>query len=139
MRRSRGHGGYRDMDNMIAYCGLFCGSCPIHLATLEPDENIRQTMRESISGQCYQQYGIILKPEEVNDCDGCRADTGRIFSGCMNCQIRECAIRKQIESCAYCADYTCDKLMKHFSVYPDAQSRLDEQKRGLSIENQHFR
>ena len=86
-------------------------------------------MKESIAELCYQQYGMRLKPEDINDCDGCRADTGRIFSGCMNCQIRECAVQKQIESCAYCADYACDKLMKHFSVYPDALSRLDEQKR----------
>jgi putative oxidoreductase len=33
------------IDEMIAYCGLNCQTCPIHLATLEPDEAKREAMR----------------------------------------------------------------------------------------------
>lgn len=40
------------MEIMLAYCGLTCDSCPIHLATLEQDKSRQQTMRESIAEQC---------------------------------------------------------------------------------------
>lgn len=114
------------MDNMTAYCGLNCETCPIHLATLEQDKSRQQTMRISIAKVCAEQYGMNLRPEEINDCDGCRTDTGRLFSGCLNCEIRKCASRKNLETCAQCNAYACDKLKDLFLHEPDAQIRLDK-------------
>jgi len=37
---------------MIAYCGIDCESCPIHLATLEPDNAKRDAMRTSVAQLC---------------------------------------------------------------------------------------
>ena len=111
---------------MIAYCGLLCDNCPIHQATIEQDESRQQTMRVSISEECAKHYGLYLQPEEINDCDGCRSSSERIFSGCLNCYIRKCAIQKDIESCAYCKDYACDRLKEHFLLDPGTQSRLEE-------------
>ena len=62
---------------MIAYCGLECSNCPVHLATIELDIACQQTMRESIAEQCSKLYGMDLGSVDVNDCDGCRADTGQ--------------------------------------------------------------
>lgn len=117
------------METMIAYCGLDCGNCPIHLATLEQDKIRQHAMRETIAGQLYKFYGIESLPENINDCDGCRANTGRIFTGCWQCEIRQCANPKNIESCAFCADYSCDKLNNHFLLDPAAQSRLEEMRK----------
>ena len=114
------------MNNMIAYCGLNCDSCPIHLATLEEDKSSQKKMRVSIARLCSEQYGINLKPEDITDCDGCRADTGRMFSGCRNCEIRKCASQKNLESCAYCPEYACDKLKEFLRREHDAQARLEE-------------
>jgi hypothetical protein len=114
------------METMIAYCGLTCNSCPIHLATIEQDKSRQQTMRESIAEQCSELYGMNLQLEDITDCDGCRAYSGRLFSGCLNCEIRECASQKNIASCAYCNDYACVKLNEHFSHDPTAQTRLEE-------------
>jgi hypothetical protein len=111
---------------MIAYCGLTCDSCPIHLATLEQDKSQQQTMRESIVDQCSKLYGLSLKLEDINDCDGCRVNSERLFSGCLNCEIRKCASQKNIESCAYCCDYACGILKEHFSHDSSAQTRLEE-------------
>jgi hypothetical protein len=111
---------------MIAYCGLNCGTCPIHLATLEQDPYVRQTMRISISNICTEQYGMKLQPHEINDCDGCRANLERIFITCRNCQIRKCAQERKLDSCAYCADYACEQLLKIFGDDPGAQTRLEE-------------
>ncbi len=48
------------------------------------------------------------------DCDGCTPVAGRLFSGCSNCEIRTCAIGKKLKSCAFCSDFACEKLEKHF-------------------------
>jgi len=114
------------MGTMIAYCGLRCDNCPIHLATLEQDKSRQKTMRESIAEQCSKLYGMHLQPGDVNDCDGCTTGTGRLFSGCLNCEIRKCASQKSIESCAYCSDYACEKLKQHFELDPGAQIRLEK-------------
>jgi hypothetical protein len=44
------------MNEMIAFCGLDCGSCPIHLATLEQDKSQQYAMR-SIAEQLSKYYG----------------------------------------------------------------------------------
>lgn len=114
------------METLIAYCGLRCDSCPIHLATLEPDQTRQRNMRESIAEQCTALYGINIRPKDVTNCDGCRANTGRLFSGCLTCEIRKCAGMKPIENCAYCSDYPCGRLTEFFSVAPEAQIQLEK-------------
>ena len=111
---------------MMAYCGLVCDQCPIYLATTEQDESRQKAMRISIAEECRIHYGLKLQPEDITDCDGCRSGSGRLFSGCLNCEIRKCAIMKNLESCAYCTDYACNKLMEHFLLDPGAQTRLEE-------------
>jgi hypothetical protein len=113
------------MDEMMAYCGLACGSCPIHLAGYEKDKVRRQEMRVSIARLCREHYNMDLRAEDITDCDGCRAGTGRIFSGCLNCEIRKCAVERDLESCAYCEDYACDRLKNMFSRDPGAQANLE--------------
>jgi len=114
------------METLIAYCGLRCDTCPILLVTLEQDVSQQQTKRESIAEQCSKLYGMKLQPEDITDCDGCRADTGRLFSGCLYCEIRKCASKKNIDICAFCNEYVCEKLEKHFSLDPSAKIRLEK-------------
>jgi hypothetical protein len=114
------------MNTMMAYCGLTCDSCPIHLATLEQNKSRQQEMRVSIAWLCTEQYGMSLQPEDITDCDGCRANTGILFSGCLNCEIRKCASRRNLESCAFCPEYACDILKNFLRGEPDARSRLEE-------------
>ena len=69
-------------------------------------------MRTEIAQQIKQHYGQECKPEDVSDCDGCKVDTGSLFSGCNNCYMRKCARKKHIENCAYCDEYPCGELEK---------------------------
>ena len=114
------------MKSNIAYCGLACGSCPIHLATLETDLSHQAEMRVMIAEELSRIYGTTAKPEIITDCDGCKINNGRMFTGCADCEIRKCAIPKNIINCAYCDEYPCDKLMKHYAIDPAAKDRLDE-------------
>ncbi len=115
----------RAMNSLIAYCGLDCATCPIHMATLEEDAARKQRMRIEIARLCSEQYGMHLSLQEITDCDGCVLPAGRLFSGCARCEIRACAIGRNCTSCAFCADYACGKLLNHFESDPHAKARLE--------------
>jgi len=117
------------MNTIIAYCGLACESCPIHLATLEKDESVKTVMRAEIVEQLARIYKTTPKPEIITDCDGCKVTGGRLFTGCIDCEIRKCAIAKKVINCACCGDYACEKLKRHFALDPDAKARLEEIRR----------
>ncbi|MBN1414501.1 MAG: DUF3795 domain-containing protein [Bacteroidales bacterium] len=110
---------------MIAYCGLLCNTCPIYLATREQDKTRQEALRTEIASVCNEKYGMNLKPIDVTDCDGCLADTGRIFSGCLNCEIRKCATERRLKSCADCDMYPCSRLDTIFRDDPQIQIRLE--------------
>ena len=111
---------------MIAYCGLECDSCPIHLATLENDLVKQIKMRIEIAEQLSKIYGTTPKPEIITDCDGCKDNNGRLFAPCADCRIRKCAIDKNMINCAYCSDFACEKLEKHYKYDPISRDRLED-------------
>jgi hypothetical protein len=115
------------MNEMVSICGLPpCHTCAIYLATREQDQRKKHEMRVEIARQIKEHYGQECKPEDVTDCDGCKAEGGRLFSGSENCQIRNCARQKGVENCAHCDEYACGNLEKFFKIEPDAKKRLDE-------------
>ena len=113
------------MSEMISYCGLLCSSCPIYLATNEPDKTKKDDLIGEIINTCKTIYGIDYRYEDINDCDGCKAENGRLFSSCENCKIKKCAGSKKIENCAYCDKYSCNELSEIFKSEPAAKTRLD--------------
>lgn len=119
------------MDKIIAYCGLPCHSCPILLATREPDVDKKRRMRAPIAEQIEQHYEIQLTAEEITDCDGCTAG-GRLYAGCKDCKIRSCAIERGVIHCASCNQYACEKLEAFFVKEPDAKKHLDKLRNTLT-------
>ena len=119
------------MEEILAYCGLTCHGCPIYLTTREENGEKKEKMRAEIARICKEQYGVEYKPEDITDCDGCRTEGGRLFSGSKKCQIRKCASQKGVENCAHCNEYACEKLKEFFATEPDARERLDEIRNGL--------
>jgi hypothetical protein len=113
------------MDEMISYCGLNCQGCQIYLATREKDKEKKYKMRADITQQIKEHYGQEYKPEDISDCDGCKTEGGRLFSGCNSCYMRKCARKKHIENCAYCEMYPCEELEKLFTTDKDTRIRLD--------------
>ncbi len=114
------------MSELLAYCGLICDTCPIYLATRVVNIEEQTKMRAEIARLCKEQYGMNYEPEDITDCDGCRTEGGRLFSGCRSCAIRNCASGKELETCARCAEYVCEKLETFFVSEPTAKTRLDE-------------
>jgi len=102
------------MDNILSYCGIVCSSCPIYIIIREPDKQKQEKKRAEIAQSITEHYGTKLEAANVTDCDGCMVSAGRIFSGYKECLIRSCAQLKSVHNCAYCAEYTCEKLQTFF-------------------------
>ncbi len=113
------------MSEQISYCGLDCGGCPIYLAARETDITIKEKMHYAIIADCKAYYGVEYNIKDINPCDGCKSQSGRLFFGCKECKIKKCAEAKRISSCAYCEDYPCDELNKMFKADPCTKKRLD--------------
>ena len=82
-------------------------------------------MRVEIVRLCNEHYSMNYDLEDIADCDGCIIEGGRLFSACKNCSIRKCARKKELENCAHCSEYICEKLEAFFKTEPTARKRLD--------------
>ncbi|MBW1721704.1 MAG: DUF3795 domain-containing protein [Deltaproteobacteria bacterium] len=111
------------MNRMIAYCGLACDECSIYLATREDNEKRRVEVAELWSNL----YGRKILPEEIY-CDGCRSQTGRLFSFCSQCPVRRCALENDLELCIYCTNFPCWRLKSVFKAVPESKTRLENLK-----------
>jgi hypothetical protein len=109
------------MEKMIAVCGLVCSDCPAFIATQKDDNEERRKVAE----MWYKEYKVDVKPEEIN-CDGCIADSERLFRYTGICEIRKCGLEKKVKNCAYCDEYACEKLTEYFKMAPVAKTNLDE-------------
>jgi len=90
---------------LVASCGLYCGACPMYLATQENDP----TRLESIKKQA--RFGSLPNlPWEDLQCDGCLSG-GRLASFCRECAIRDSATDKTAtRRCSECAEFACDRI-----------------------------
>lgn len=114
------------MTKMIGSCGIICTECPGYLAT----QNDNDTERAAVAKQWAMIYNAEIKPADIN-CDGCYSDGSRLFSHCISCGIRKCAQEKQMENCAHCEEYACEKLDSFLKLVPAAKTVLDKIKREL--------
>ena len=69
--------------------------------------------------------GEEIMPEEINR-DGCLSTEGRHINYCFVCEIRKCGLEEEIENCAHCIKYPCEKLARFFEQSPKAEKRLEE-------------
>ena len=83
---------------LIAYCGLYCGACSLKVAY--ESNNNEHVIRMP------PQYDH-LKNTPVVFCPGCRLD-----NQCGDCDMRDCAISRDIDYCSLCGDFPCEKLVR---------------------------
>ena len=103
------------MDKIVAFCGITCTECKAFIATKENNEAKKKVIAEEWK----------IKPEEV-DCDGCLDANGRHINYWNTCEIRKCGAEKEVENCAFCVDYACEKLGKFHEQAPKAKETLEE-------------
>ena len=106
-------------NNLIACCGLDCSTCGAYIATKDDDDSKRAEVAKEWSAM----YNADIKSEDIN-CNSCCSEEQK-FSYCNVCEIRKCCMEKELENCAGCDMYTCNKLEDFFKLAPDARKALD--------------
>lgn len=92
-------------EDLVAVCGLYCGACPMYIATQNNDEE----KQKALLGQ-FSSGPMKLKMEDIL-CDGCIGD-GRVASFCRNCAMRACPNNKQgVTRCSDCQDFPCARII----------------------------
>lgn len=89
---------------LVAVCGLYCGACPMYLATQSDDEQKRSTLLKRLSsGPTKLTIDDLL-------CDSCLGN-GRVASFCQRCAIRACpASKSNVIRCSDCPDFPCSRI-----------------------------
>ena len=108
------------MKELIGYCGKDCETCEARIATINDDNELRTKVSKLWS----ELNDIDITPEMIN-CTGCRiVGVKTIFCDSI-CPIRLCALEREYESCADCAELeTCDKVAMIFENNADALKNL---------------
>ncbi len=85
------------MKNSVAFCGLFCESCGVYIATKNNDEKELERIAKMMK----------TTKEEIL-CKGCRSDV--LSPHCRNCEYKKCAKEKGLLNCEECTDFPCNQL-----------------------------
>ena len=108
------------MNKITAYCGLHCEVCEARLATVSNDDALRQKVAKHWS----ELNKVEITPEMIN-CAGCRIDGVKTPFCDSLCPIRQCALKKDVETCGDCADLeTCEKIGMIIKNNADAYKNL---------------
>jgi hypothetical protein len=95
---------------MIGYCGLDCEQCEAFIATRNNDDALRAKVAEVWA----KLTGAPIRLEHIN-CTGCKSAGVKTYYCDQLCEVRKCAIKKSISTCADCSDYPCsavDRILK---------------------------
>ena len=118
------------MDQILAPCGIDCLICPAYQATQEGEiEKLRTLIDDWVQDDTH------YEPEDLL-CDGCYSE--RVSKDCRLCWIKDCVKEKELDTCANCGDYPCERLKHDWGEWQimsgvDAKARLDEMKNHSSL------
>lgn len=107
-----------DNENLISYCGLYCGSCFQYIGSVaDMARDLRKELRKNKFDkvaeaipfkefdnypECYQCLGAMVKLR----CKGCRGGFRSKF-----CKIAKCAQKKEYHGCWECDEFeTCKEF-----------------------------
>ncbi len=108
------------MKEIVAYCGIVCSECPAYKATRANDN----AARAKIAAEWSKQYNKPMSPDQIN-CDGCISVGGKHLGYCAVCEIRKCGTGRNVENCAYCEMYPCEKVIEFQSRAPETKAKLE--------------
>lgn len=93
---------------LIAACGCgYCGNCDDYISYINNDKALKKRVATHIR----KQLDIDVKPEQVG-CLGCWGEIHTDFSSSLDCEIRKCALRNGILTCALCKEFPCERLKR---------------------------
>ena len=98
---------------IVSKCGYRCDLCPAH------ESNLKSEADKKIMCDAWAKYlGSKAQPEEITSCEGCQKGGGE-----PDCAVRKCSEERNLENCAHCDDFDCEKLKQKMDLV--AQSIKD--------------
>lgn len=106
----------------VAYCGLYCKLC----AQCGRIPAQAQALHDSMNREGYPYWGKDIPnfesfwdflgnlADETKQCEGCRSGA----CGYPFCEIRSCAIERDVVTCPLCKDFPCKQINALAEVYP---------------------
>ena len=83
-------------------------------------------LRESVAKSWSELNGVEITPEMIN-CEGCRVDGVKTPFCDGLCEIRQCALTKQFETCGSCDELlSCAKVDMIIGNNKEARERLEK-------------
>jgi len=91
-------------DTLPGFCGLDCATCPAFLAARRSTPEARAKWAAEWSTEAFP-----LTADDM-DCHGCVGPDDQVIGFCRACPVRQCAMAKDLNTCAECAEHPCPKL-----------------------------
>ena len=113
---SRNNTNIYDRQTHSAYCCFDCGKCPIYIATVTDDDELREQLAAR-----YSTPGNVMSKDAIN-CLGCKAEKRYQHPFCEACEIRTCAkAHGASRNCGDCSEYPCALIEQRIPA--DSESR----------------
>jgi len=109
----------QELDPHIAYCGLDCSGCDVFRATAFDDDKMRQDYADQIK----LNWKIEIDPAGVS-CYGCRDERPKT-GFCASCEVRACTKDRELDNCATCEDYGCEKMLRVHAAMVNVGKAID--------------
>ena len=103
----------------MCYCGLYCGNCAVKSKVEPAAKKLHKEMKEAgfediihflPDGEGF--WSFLKAVSEEGACVSCQAGSGN-----PGCAMRVCAKEREVEMCAFCQDYPCEKFEEVFKAY----------------------
>ncbi len=113
---------------MMAVCGLDCGSCDIRLVPSDPDATQRVLAWFHEMAWLEEDEGVAEIIEREMTCKGCREDRSLHWS--PECPLLICCVdEKGLKHCAQCSDFVCEKIEAFADESPRHKEAVERLKR----------
>jgi len=111
-------------NKYICYCGLYCENCAVKVKIEPAAKVLYEEMKKAGFEEIIQfipngdKFWPFLKSMvEPGVCISCKEGSGN-----PGCAVRICAKEKNVEMCALCESYPCEKFVAFFENYPMLKS-----------------
>lgn len=109
------------MGNVVlSKCGYRCDLCLAYGPNIEKEDR-----RRELSDGWFSIYGFRIEPEDIW-CDGCvSSQSPKLIDN--NCPVRPCVIERNLDNCAHCPDFVCEKHKQRGVDRADLERQLSRQ------------
>ncbi|MFX1514414.1 MAG: DUF3795 domain-containing protein [Promethearchaeota archaeon] len=108
------------MDKELSCCGYRCDLCQAYT------KNIQKEDRTSLLSDKWHEYFGFRIPANQIYCEGCLhsgLETPQLIDA--TCPVRPCVLSRNIPNCAYCEEFSCEKLQSRFVILEEKEKEAN--------------